>query len=140
MENASKALIIIGAILIALLLVSGGVYVLGLMNDPQDQAADSAKSQSIEMFNSKFTPYAGTQRGSSVKQLVSATQAVMGTNTQHTIATVNVEGTNAVNTGDVTEKLTWIQAHTNSQQIYTVSFGYASGYINSITINGTWNT
>lgn len=127
MENASKALIIIGAILIALLLVSGGVYVLGLMSDPQDQAADSARSQSIEMFNSKFTPYAGEQRGSSVKQLVSACLSNNGTNNDHQVT---------LNASSFATTFSAVQSNVNHQSRYRVTLDDTDGdgYIDDVLI------
>lgn len=59
MENASKALIIAGAILISILLISVGIIIMNSINDPVQQGADSAASQAITIFNSRFTGYAG---------------------------------------------------------------------------------
>lgn len=59
MENASKALIIAGAILISILLISVGIIIMNAINDPVKQGADTASSQAVEIFNSKFTGYAG---------------------------------------------------------------------------------
>ena len=42
MENASKALIIAGAILIAILLISVGILVMNSVNKPIDEAANEA--------------------------------------------------------------------------------------------------
>ena len=67
MENATKALLIAAAILIAIVLVSIGVFVL---RQGQDAIGSVNMSESeILAFNSKFDSYAGTQRGSSVKAL-----------------------------------------------------------------------
>ena len=60
MENASKALIIAGAILISILLISVGIIIMNAINDPVKQGADTATSQAVEIFNSKFSGYAGT--------------------------------------------------------------------------------
>ena len=59
MENASKALIIAGAILIAILLISVGILVMNSMNKPIDQAASESDSMSAQIYNSKFIPYFG---------------------------------------------------------------------------------
>jgi hypothetical protein len=80
MENASKALIIAGAILIAILLIGLGVTVMRNAAAPIDQAADVSKGQTIEMFNSKFTSYAGMQSASAVKALITAIQSSNGVN------------------------------------------------------------
>lgn len=72
MENASKALIIAGAILISILLISVGIIIMNAINDPVQQGASAAESQAVEMFNSKFTGYAGVQTGNTVKSLITA--------------------------------------------------------------------
>ena len=59
MENASKALIVAGAILIAILLISVGMVVINSISNPIDQVSQAADSQAAQMFNSKFTNYAG---------------------------------------------------------------------------------
>ena len=62
MENASKALIIAGAILIAILLISVGIMVMNSMNKPLDVAASEADSQAVQMYNSKFAVYEGRNK------------------------------------------------------------------------------
>ena len=79
MENASKALIIAGAILISILLISVGIIVMNAINDPISQAGSSAESQAIEIFNSKFTAYIGSELDyNAVKSLFSTITAVNG--------------------------------------------------------------
>lgn len=77
MENASKALIIAGAILLAILLISMGMLVLNkatgiLDNDQLDEAA-------VTTFNQRFTKYAGDKvKGSNVRSLMSEVAAYNG--------------------------------------------------------------
>ena len=125
MENASKALIIAGAILISILLISVGIIVMNSINDPIDRAGDSAKGQAIEMFNSKFTGYSGDQRASAVKALMTSVESSNGANADHQI---NVNGNVGSSAGAVQSKL-------NSQKTYNVEFGYTNGYIDKVTVN-----
>ena len=69
MENASKALIIAGAILLAILLITLGIYI---FQQAQSTVNNSGISQAqITTFNSHFTKYAGEHiKGSSVKSLI----------------------------------------------------------------------
>lgn len=70
MENASKALLLAAAILIAIILISLGVYI---VSQGQDTVQDSGKvldEVRIQQFNGKFDIYQGTKTGSQVKQLV----------------------------------------------------------------------
>ena len=67
MENASKALIIAGAILLAILIISLGILI---YNQASSVVNDNAMSQvEITQFNTQFTQYQGTQRGSAVRSL-----------------------------------------------------------------------
>lgn len=59
MENASKALLIAGAILIVIILIGIGVAVINSTGNVQDQAASSANSMEVQAFNAQFTPYLG---------------------------------------------------------------------------------
>ena len=69
MENASKALIIAGAILISILIISFGVIILGQGSDVINNA--NMSDAEITAFNGKFEAYEGTSvRGSNVKQLL----------------------------------------------------------------------
>ena len=69
MENASKALIIAGAILLAILLITLGIYI---FQQAQSTVNNSGMSQAeIQTFNSQFTKYEGTKvKGSAVKSLI----------------------------------------------------------------------
>lgn len=69
MENASKALIMAGAILLAILLISLGVMVFRNMSNPviTDTSLDK---QTITAFNQKIQPYVGKNKsGSQVNTL-----------------------------------------------------------------------
>lgn len=70
MENASKALIIAGAILISILIISLGVLIFNKMGHSAKQAANMDE-QEIANFNSKITPYVGDNiSGSQVNALI----------------------------------------------------------------------
>ena len=61
MENASKALIIAGAILLAILLISLGIMI---FNQAQSAIDGSGMSDAeLTAFNQKFTKYEGKQKG-----------------------------------------------------------------------------
>jgi len=77
MENASKALIIAGAILLSILIISLGIMI---YNQASGVANNNAMSEvEITQFNSKFTQYEGDSvRGAAVNALL---QAVLSNNT-----------------------------------------------------------
>ncbi|MDO5556802.1 MAG: hypothetical protein Q4G05_00955 [Clostridia bacterium] len=68
MENASKALIIAGAILLSILLIGIGVYIYSSANDVIKGM--NMNDTEIQAFNSKFEAYEGTKSGSEVKALI----------------------------------------------------------------------
>jgi hypothetical protein len=75
MENASKALIIAGAILLAILLISLGIMI---YNQAANAISNSGMSDAeLTAFNQKFTKYEGKQKGSTIRTLV---QEVMSNN------------------------------------------------------------
>ena len=87
MENASKALIIAGAILIAILLISVGILVMNSISKPIDAAAGEANSQAAQMFNSKFINYAGKDKNAQdIKQLIYTVIANNANDPKHKIA------------------------------------------------------
>lgn len=142
MENASKALIIAGAILIAILLIGLGVMVMRGANAPIEQAQDTAASQAIEIFNSKFTGYAGVQSAATAKALVTSIISSNAVNSE-----LQIKPLNCVVTGATLTQLNSIQSNLNNQKKYMVTFTYATaanalvannhtqeGYIYKVTI------
>ncbi len=82
MENASKALIIAGAILISILLISVGIMVMNSANSLVDEGASTMDQQAIQAFNAPFIQYAGVQRGSTVRSLMQSVISSNGTRDQ----------------------------------------------------------
>ena len=79
MENASKALIIAGAILISILLISVGIIIMNAINDPVSRTSETASSQAVQIFNSQFTGYAGTDVDyNTTKQCITAVRSAKG--------------------------------------------------------------
>ena len=76
MENASKALIIAGAILLAILLISLGIMVYNQAKGTVNDADLSAEE--VQTFNTKFTSYGGTQSGTKINSLMDAVAANNG--------------------------------------------------------------
>ena len=71
MENASKALIIAGAILISIILISIGILVVNAAGDVTDRASTTMDAQAVQVFNQQFANYEDqNQRGSNVKSLL----------------------------------------------------------------------
>ncbi len=70
MENASKAMIIIGAVIITVLLMSVGLFIYGTSQGLLKSTGESLSEQEILSFNQQWTYYDGEQTGDSVKDLL----------------------------------------------------------------------
>ena len=125
MENASKALLIAGAILIVILLISLGIYIYSQAQQQVDSV--NMDEQEILAFNNKFAPYLGDNiTGAQVNALLQQIIASNGQADDLGYGTISIESgsvvtntNNRVATGDT----------------YTVSAQYADdGRITSIKI------
>ena len=85
MENASKALIIAGAILISILLISVGIIIINAINNPIQSGVNEGNKEAIQMFNSNFVSYEGTQKGSNIRALASIINASNGSDNLHQV-------------------------------------------------------
>ena len=91
MENASKALIIAGAILIAILLIGIGMFVYNSSMKPIDQSGQQMDAQAVQMFNTRIEQYAGTdKRAAQIKSLLSEIQALNSGGTSNTISVTGI--------------------------------------------------
>lgn len=71
MENATKALLIAAAVLIVIIIISLGVYVVGMGNDKMQQGEQALSDLEISSFNATYENYAGTSvAGSRVNSLL----------------------------------------------------------------------
>ena len=132
MENASKALIIAGAILLAILIISLGIMILG---KAQDTINGSGMTQAeVQAFNEKFTKYEGQQRGSSVRSLIQEVISNNGTEeNQDAGRLVSVDGNAGIAVTNGTS-VTGTSSIKNTAT-YTISFEYATnGCVNKIII------
>ena len=114
MENASKALIIAGGMLIAMLIVGLLVWGFGRIRETQQAQVDQESIQEITDFNERFEAYNRTTvRG---YQMISLANLVYDTNSRYTEAdgynrvTVTVDG---LSSADATNEdlVTYIQTN-----------------------------
>ena len=71
MENASKALLIAGAILICILLIAIGMYIYQSAQGTINAAASKMSNQDKQIYNSMIEKYVGeNKRGSDVKAMI----------------------------------------------------------------------
>ena len=129
MENASKALIIAGAILLAILLISVGIMI---FNQAQDTITNSGMSEAeITAFNNKFLKYEGKQKGTIVKSLV---QDVLSSNSNsnNDERKVKMKVTAVVAGATSTESPT--TSGIDNNKTYNVKITYANGLVNEIEV------
>ena len=70
MENTTKALLISGAIILCVLIVSIGIYIYSSSKNKVISAVSTMSSNEIESYNSRYILYEGNQTGSDIKQLI----------------------------------------------------------------------
>lgn len=137
MENASKALIIAGAILLAILLISLGIMI---FNQAQDTVNNSGMSKAeISSFNNQFTKYEGIQKGSNVKSLIQEVNTSNVSDVQEgndRSIEMTGDGITASTADGKTSAKTYATSGIASSAQYTVSLEYDSnsGYVNKISI------
>ncbi len=89
MENASKALIIAGAILISILIIGLGVFIYNKAKGAMDDSIN-LDSQKIQSINAKFEQYEGT--GVSAADVRALTDLIRTHNNQYPNAKIGVTG------------------------------------------------
>lgn len=133
MENASKALLIAGAILIAILLIGIGMMVFGNISGITGQSQQQMDSMEIQIFNSKFSSYEGTNvSGSNVKQLLNTIVAHNSSTTDTSLQLDLVVGTKAIQKDNITSEINKIQSNARYSVTFTPN---SSGFYTKVTIN-----
>ncbi len=129
MENASKALIIAGAILLSILLISLGIMI---FTQAQDVVTGSGMTEAqVSSFNQKFLKYEGTKKGTLVKSLIQDVMATNANEAENDGIKVLVNGTEPKTTENI-----------KNNNSYDITMNYAEkdeagtskGRIKSITI------
>ena len=118
MDNASKALIMVGAILISVMLISLGVFLFTYARGKAEEQTQVMDATTIAAFNEQFLSYCGAGKApSTAKAAISLANATK--NTAHVVTLVTTTTAGAV----------------DSTKTYTITEGYdQDGYINQLTI------
>lgn len=144
MENASKALLIAGAVLIVILLIGIGMLIYSKSTGVIDTAASTMNTQEIQSFNSQFTPYEGSQKGSSVRAMLSTVIANNGTYASEASKIVGVSFEGAVSISGLSNhtnytdssNLSKISSSLNTADTYKITFvEHNNGLIKTISIS-----
>lgn len=135
MENASKALIIAGAILLSILLISLGIMI---FNTAQDTTKNSGMTQAqVAAFNNKFSKYEGTIKGSEVRSLIQEVIASNGDdNNKNAKRLISITTSSGSATSTIVNNTTADSSAILTTKSYTVKMSAynADGTIKAITI------
>ena len=137
MENATKALMIAGAVLIAILIIGVGMMIYNSAQGSIEGATSQVAQQELDIFNNGFVQYEGQRSGSQVKALMSSVinnnnqNGESGNNVPEKIIEVISGGKTVTSVTD----LTTIRASIVEGKQYSVAIGYnTQGYVHTITI------
>ena len=152
MENSSKALLIAGAILVAILIISICIYTFGNASDSVQSSINSFSTHEIEAFNNQFLMYNKTLDGTEVKKLIE--KLVINSSTYENILDkipsfiidnqINANSdkvenamrpTNSQDISEYTSKLNSIKNKIESNHKYTIEMiNDATGFIGEIKL------
>ena len=153
MENASKALLIAGAILLAILIIAIGMFIYTSAQSTVNNSMTSMSTQEIDAFNNQFISYEQAQTGSNIKAMIGRLVANANTYKEEPTKVPSVyyknDGDSAggldnsilVNAvGDVnnyTQNLGKLRNRIDAKQQYWVAIGFdnATSLIKDITIH-----
>lgn len=162
MENASKALLIAGAILICILLIAIGMYIYNSANATIKSAASQMSQQEKDIYNAKVKPYVGdTIKGSEVISMIETIISMNQENATQTGKFISVNATlkNAkavpstlasncetcnyytgdgdnreANVSEATQSMTKLKSKINSSKRYEVTTTESEGVIHTVQI------
>lgn len=140
MENASKALIIAGAILLAIAIIGIGMYV---YNNAQEAISGTDMTQQqVQTYNEEFTRYQGSIKGSRARTLCNniASHNRTAQDDSEKIGVFTSAGNTDYDagqtTGTTTAEINQVINGLQSGLTYDVSFGFdpASGMVTAVYI------
>ena len=128
MENASKALLIAGAILIVILLIAVGMMVYRGAQGSINKAIGQMSSTEKDIHNSQFEPYIGSNKsGSEMRTLCSKVTQITKSGTNLTF------GNSTENEGELSNSMSAI--NTGASYKYKIEAIYSSGVITEIKVS-----
>lgn len=134
MDNASKALIMAGAILIAVALVSLGVYLYQSAAGKVNDGTRQVDASQMLMLNSEIEKFEGIIKGSELKQLVRLINADNKNQVFPTDLTITDSSTNA--TPIALNGTSYELGSTRDSANYTIGIVYsADGWVTGVTVN-----
>jgi hypothetical protein len=144
MENASKALLIAGAILIAILLIALGMMAYTAGKAQVEKSSTSLDQSQVQSLNAQFVSFQGTKSGSEVRSLISLVKQT-NSNIDSQFHNVNQGRGILLNSRECNNNTTEAQIIPNNpggagvslNRNYTINIQYEAntGLVSNITIN-----
>lgn len=141
MENASKALIIAGAILLSILIIGLGMMIFQKAQGAMEGAG--LDTEKVNAYNSKFEDYAGTCSGTNARALCDLVRSHNNANVDDpsrqiklTYGTANQVSTEPNESEIAPSAVNNVKDQIRAGKTYTVTLGYdtKSGYVVGIDI------
>ena len=139
MENASKALLIAGSILITILLIAVGLKIFNSTAGTTEATKTTMDATAVSVFNSQFIPYVGKNKTrAEAIALANKIVASNAVNKEHqVIFVVKNSASSAVGTYNLTSSA--VIGYLNDKPQYNITFtSYSTtGYITTITFTAS---
>lgn len=139
MENATKALLIAGSVLIAIVLIAVGLKILNSTSGVTKQVDDLSTTMEKSMFNSQYTKYEGQRKGTEVKSLLNLIyQNNKNSNNKIKVAITDGDGGISATPGTDQYESNWAQIYNivKVNATYDIEISLSdTGYVNYICIN-----
>lgn len=140
MENASKALIIAGAILLSILIIGLGMFIFQQAQGVMGQV--NMDKQAMDVYNAEFEQYEGTRSGTSAKKLCDLIRNHNNGSVDDPSRQVQLTNTGTPATTPAEEiipatTINTIKTAIRAGKTYTVTIGYdaKSGYVVGVDIS-----
>lgn len=137
MENATKALMIAGAVLIAILIISVGMMIFSQGDSVIKGSQGKIDQVAVQAFNSAYDSYEGKQKGSALKQLIStviSSNATYDGTQEDKVISVTFDSYESGKAVKDSTELSKLRQKLTAGTTYTVSFDYQAGYVHTINI------
>ena len=129
MENASKALLIAGSILIAVLLIAFGMRIFTSTSGTTDQVNEAMTTMEITTFNSQFTSYIGNNKNRA--QVISLLNRIIISNSKNTTHQVGVADSSGTDIENIIDYMNGLTGNIYTIEIHELD---SNGYIKVIKI------
>ena len=136
MENATKALLIAGSVLIVIILIAVGISILSSTSGVANEVGSTSEAVEISVANSPYTDFTGVRTGAEVKEVLTKAAATHRNGTARKVSVKVISGAGlTAGTYDTANEIATVMSGLRVNSTYTVGVEYdAEGYVNAVTI------